>query len=223
MTSSDYKYLHAFGDEGLDHPHFSGYGFESDFSGDPFLESSKILADVVPVIDEALSPLSLLDPVSESFGLQETQFPAFNLAPSSPTQASFPAFDSAFDLPASSPVHATFSFQYPESPFEVTMGVSSESSVDQSDCESVAAVHDMPTESGQAVTADRSYFKVDLEFPWQVYIRDPERLDKVTAWKQKKVRVLQDHKIKKNTYQVRTDVANRRMRVKGRFVGKCIS
>jgi len=225
MTSSDFKFF-AFGDEGLDHP-LSGFPFEPEFAAgisDHFLESSKILGDGIPPMDEAMSPMSLLDnPVSDSFGMQETQFPPFNLAGAFP-QTQFPAFDSSFDLaPApSSPMVSRLSFDaYPESPFPFT-GVSSESSVDQSDCESLAAVHEASMESGLPAAADRSYFKVDLEFPWQVYIRDPERLEKVTAWKKKKVQVLQEHKVKKNTYQVRTDVANRRMRVKGRFVGKCI-
>jgi len=228
--TSEFKYLQAFGDEGLDHPQYPLFNFEPDFPGnvsDPFLECSKILAESVPMIDEAMSPLSLLDPVSESFGFQDSQFPAFNLSSSSPQipaqESPYPGFDSAFDLAPSSPVHSRFSFeQYPDSPFHpFSVGLPSESSF--SDCESVGAVQEQPAELSQAFAPDRSYFKVDLEFPWQVYIRDPERVDKVMAWKKKKVRVLQEHKVKKNIYQVRTDVANRRMRVKGRFVGKCIS
>jgi len=228
MTSSDFKYLQAFGDEGLDHPQFPMFSFEPDFSGvsDPYLEYSKILAEVP--VDEAMSPLSLLDPVTE-FGLQDSQFPAFSLAPSSPhvpiAQSTYSGFDSSFDFAPSSPDHRlSFTDQFPASPFHpFSVGLPSESSLDHSDCDSVAAIQEQNIDSSNVITADRSYFKVDLEFPWQVYIRDPERLDKVLAWKKKKVRVLQEHKVKKNIYQVRTDVANRRMRVKGRFVGKCIS
>jgi len=201
------------------------FSFEPDFPGvsDSYLEYSKILAEV-PVTD-AMSPLSMMDPVSESFGFQDSHFPAFNLAASSShVPIAHSGFDSAFDFAPSSPVLSRLSFteQYPGSPL-FSVGLPSESSVDHSDCESVAAVQEQNIDSSNLITADRSYFKVDLEFPWQVYIRDPERLDKVLAWKKKKVRVLQEHKVKKNIYQVRTDVANRRMRVKGRFVGKCIS
>jgi len=216
--TSDYKFYQAFGDEGFEPPQF--FPFETDFSGvsDPFLESSKILADAAPVADETpLSPLSLDGGVSDSFGLQQPQFTSFNIGSTPPLNSGNFGF-AAFDLAPASPMD-----QYPDSPFNpFSVGIPSSSSVDQSDSESLAAVPDQSSEASQPVSADRSYFKVDPEFPWQVYIRDPERLERVTAWKKKKIRVLQEHE-KKNTYQVRTDVANRRMRVKGRFVGKCIN
>jgi hypothetical protein len=76
--------------------------------------------------------------------------------------------------------------------------------------------------SSAKLSSERSYFKVDPEFPWQVYVKDDARREKIQNWKLKKIEVLKEKSEKKNAYQVRKDVADRRLRIKGRFVGKCL-
>jgi len=65
----------------------------------------------------------------------------------------------------------------------------------------------------------RGYFNVDTEFPWEVYVRDPSRVEKIKKWKNKKYDILTG-KHEKKTYAVRRRVADHRLRVGGRFVSK---
>jgi hypothetical protein len=68
------------------------------------------------------------------------------------------------------------------------------------------------------LSADASYFKVDPDFQWENFVSDPERIAAIKKWKQKKADLLKHKPAKHNQYQVRVDVANRRPRVKGRFL-----
>lgn len=59
------------------------------------------------------------------------------------------------------------------------------------------------------------------EFNWTEYVNDPERRALILRWKKKKAQILLrkslDDTKRENTYQVRSDIANRRIRYKGRF------
>jgi hypothetical protein len=70
----------------------------------------------------------------------------------------------------------------------------------------------------ESLSADASYFKVDPSFQWENFVSDPDRRATIIRWKQKKADLLKPKAQKANQYQVRVDVANRRPRVKGRFL-----
>jgi len=65
----------------------------------------------------------------------------------------------------------------------------------------------------------RSYFNVDLEFPWECYVKDDERRGKIAHWKNKKLSILKGGYQPKG-YAVRKRVADGRERINGRFVSK---
>jgi hypothetical protein len=73
----------------------------------------------------------------------------------------------------------------------------------------------------ESLSADASYFKVDPSFPWEKFVSDPGRRAIIIRWKQKKADFLKS--ASPNQYQVRTDVANRRPRIRGRFLPKSTS
>jgi len=65
----------------------------------------------------------------------------------------------------------------------------------------------------------RSYFNVDQEFPWEIYVREADRRERIRAWKVRKASILKgDHQPK--GYAVRRRVADNRERINGRFVSK---
>jgi len=65
----------------------------------------------------------------------------------------------------------------------------------------------------------RSYFNVDQEFPWEIYVRDTDRRERVRAWKVRKASILKGNHHPKG-YAVRRRVADNRERINGRFVSK---
>eukprot|EP00475_Leptophrys_vorax_P022172 TRINITY_DN3016_c0_g1_i1.p1 TRINITY_DN3016_c0_g1~~TRINITY_DN3016_c0_g1_i1.p1 ORF type:complete len:260 (-),score=61.98 TRINITY_DN3016_c0_g1_i1:49-828(-) len=229
MFTSDFDYLRTFGEDGLGLPQRSLYETPDYQNAEQLLDQSFFkLHEQMDPVDFLGAPNLMEDQLSDSFGLAQSQIPV--ALPQTPCVAGNEGFllDS-FQLAPMSPQIGEEMYAFPNipsSPFGMSFGGSDTSGESDSDGYSFPPLN-QSTENkdfqGPSGTADRSYFKVDLDFPWPVYIKDPERLSKVMRWKQKKISVLQEHKSKKNTYQVRTDVANRRMRVKGRFVGKCIS
>jgi len=65
----------------------------------------------------------------------------------------------------------------------------------------------------------RSYFNVDQEFPWEIYVRDTQRRERIRAWKVRKSSILKGNHHPKG-YAVRRRVADNRERINGRFVSK---